>query len=120
MTEERRKNSEKEEELTFGDHLEVLRKYLIRSVIAILGFAIVAFLFKKILFDVIILGPRSSHFFTNTLLCHFSRILNVPSLCINQTEFSIINIDIAGQFKAHLLVSFIAGLMVALDRKSVV
>ena len=43
-------------ELSFLEHLEELRWHLVRSILAIVVIAIVAFIFKDIIFDVIILG----------------------------------------------------------------
>lgn len=106
------KSKDKLKKMSFGDHLEHLRKYLFRSIIGILVFSIIAFFFKDLIFDTIIFGPRRSDFFTNEMLCKLSEITNVKSLCINNNNFNIINIELAGQFKAHLLISFIVGLMI--------
>ncbi len=105
------KSKDKPKKMSFGEHLEYLRKYLFRSIIGILFFAIIAFFFKNIIFDIIIFGPRNSDFITNRLLCELANNINVNLLCINQNTFNIINIDLAGQFKAHILISFIIGLM---------
>ncbi|MGI8893803.1 MAG: twin-arginine translocase subunit TatC, partial [Bacteroidia bacterium] len=43
--------------MSFLDHLEALRWHLIRSIVAIVVVAIVAFIFKDIVFDRIILAP---------------------------------------------------------------
>jgi sec-independent protein translocase protein TatC len=105
------KSKDKLKKMSFGDHLEVLRKYLFRSIIGVLVFAVIAFFFKDVIFDIIIFGPRNSDFITNRLLCELANNININSLCINQNTFNIINIDLAGQFKAHILISFIIGLM---------
>jgi sec-independent protein translocase protein TatC len=68
--------SEREErkkgEMSFIEHLEVLRWHLVRSVAAIIIIAVLAFLNKAILFDHIIFAPKSSDFVTFRLLCNFS------------------------------------------------
>ena len=51
-----------EKEMSFLDHLEVFRWHLIRAAIAILFFAVFAFIFKDIVFDSILLGPQSPNF----------------------------------------------------------
>jgi sec-independent protein translocase protein TatC len=99
-------------ELTFLEHLEDLRWHIIRSVIAILVIAIAAFVFHRIVFDVIILAPKTPEFFTNRMFCNFGTFVNVPALCINSNEFEIININMAGQFTTHILVSIIAGVII--------
>jgi sec-independent protein translocase protein TatC len=106
------KKSHREKEMTFVEHLDELRVRLIRGVAAVFIFAIIAFFFKDFIFDVIILKPKTPDFITNKLMCQLGEILN-SDLCINTKGFQIINIQLAGQFKAHLLVSFVFGLMFA-------
>jgi sec-independent protein translocase protein TatC len=74
----------------------------------------VAFAFKDILFDTIILGPKSKDFITYRLLCKLGKALAMPSLCVDPSSFQIININLAGQFLAHMNISLIAGLILAL------
>ena len=45
---------EQEKEMSFLDHLEIFRWHLIRSAGAIMFFAIIAFIFKEIVFDIIL------------------------------------------------------------------
>ena len=108
---ENRKNPNKE--MTLIEHLDELRRRLFRGIIAVLVFSVIAFLFKDFIFDDIILSPRKADFITNLMMCKLGGMFDMPSLCINHTQFNIINILLAGQFKAHLLVSFVIGLMLA-------
>jgi sec-independent protein translocase protein TatC len=101
-----------QKEMSFLDHLEILRWHLIRSLVAIMVFAVLAFIFNRIIFDVIILGPKSPDFFTNKLLCGLGAKLNMPSLCINNIPFNVINIRMAGQFSTHMMISLMSGLIV--------
>ncbi len=107
------KKPDKKKDMSFVEHLNELRKYLFRSIIAVLIFAIIAFFFKDLIFDDIIFSPKNYDFITNRSLCKLSLFLNLPAICINQDDFNIINIQMAGQFKAHLLISFIVGVMIA-------
>jgi len=104
---------EKKDEMTFLEHLEELRWHLVRSLMAISLVGILAFVFKGIVFDTIILAPRQPEFFTNRLLCSLGEQLNFANLCINNTVVELKNIYMAGQFTTHILVSIIAGLVVA-------
>ncbi len=99
--------------MTFLEHLEELRWHIVRSFISVAVVAIVAFVNKEILFDVIIFGPSSPDFFTNSVLCSLAHKLDMPALCINQDKILFQNILMAGQFTTHLKISFIAGLIVA-------
>ena len=107
------KGKTKKENLSFVEHLDVLRKHLFRGIIAIFFFAVIAFFFKGIIFDDIILKPKSAEFITSQALCSVSEYVNISALCINQNNLKIINIKLAGQFKAHLVVSMIFGFLIA-------
>lgn len=106
-------NPNPEKEMTFLDHLETLRWHLIRSVIAIVVFAIAAFVCKEFIFDGILLAPKRADFITAQLMCRLGEYLQVTGLCINQQPLKLISIDIAGQFTTHMFVALIAGLIVA-------
>lgn len=85
-------------EMTFWDHLEALRGNIFRSLLAVCVFAILAFCFKKVLFDVIVLGPMASDFVTYRLMG------------IN-FHMKLINIEVSSQFMVHIRVAAAAGLV---------
>jgi len=103
----------KEQNSTFWGHLDVLRKYLFRSIIAILVFAVIAFIYKDIIFNSIILLPSDSIFITYRALCKIGTLLNVDGLCFKSIELNLINTEIGGQFRFHLLISAISGIIIA-------
>ena len=70
-----KKGSKGEKEMSFLQHLEELRWHIIRSILAILFFMIVAFIFKNFIFDKIILAPKNPAFFTNRILCQLGERL---------------------------------------------
>ena len=105
--------SNNNQEMSFLDHLEELRWHLIRSFLAIFLFAIIAFIFHSFIFDTIILAPKTPEFFTNSMLCEFGNFIGTKNLCINSSPFQIINIKMAGQFSTHIMVSFVAGFLIA-------
>jgi sec-independent protein translocase protein TatC len=106
-------NENNQAEMGFLDHLEILRWHLIRSFVAIIILAIAAFIFRGFIFDTIILAPKTPEFFTNMMLCKFGNYIGVETLCINSKPFQIINIKMAGQFSTHIMVSLVAGFIVA-------
>jgi sec-independent protein translocase protein TatC len=108
-----RKKSDKENEMTFLEHLEELRWHIIRSFLSVFVMAIVAFIFKDIIFDKIILAPKDPEFLTNRLLCRLGEMVDIKALCINNKPFDIINIKMAGQFTTHIAISLIAGVIIA-------
>lgn len=99
--------------MSFLEHLEELRWHIIRSVIAIFVLMIIAFLFKNLIFDKIILAPKNPDFFTNRMLCKVGQAVKVPALCINTRPFNIINIKMAGQLTTHITVALVSGLILA-------
>ncbi len=99
--------------MSFLEHLEELRWTVVRSAIAIAGCMIAAFLLKSFVFDRIILAPKEPGFITYRLLCRFGHWLGIEGLCITDLGFTLQNIQMSGQFMTHLLVSFVAGLVVA-------
>lgn len=108
-----KKKKSKEKEMSFWDHLEELRWHIVRSFLAIVILAVVAFLNRGIIFDLIILAPKDSDFITNRLLCQVAEFLSLPSLCIENLSLKIINIKMSGQFMIHVYISLVAGIIVA-------
>ncbi|GAB4258999.1 MAG: twin-arginine translocase subunit TatC [Vicingaceae bacterium] len=103
-----------DKEMSFLDHLEVLRWHLVRSSIAIVIGAVAAFSYKSFVFDSIILAMRKSDFWTYRLFCKFSHLIGKgDDLCFNDINFDLININMSGQFTTHIIVSIIAGIIIA-------
>ena len=100
-------------EMTFLEHLEELRWHFIRSIVAVVLAAIVIFIFKNIVFDRIIFGPRTPDFITSRLLCKLGKIINSQKLCINLNPEQLQNIHMTGQFMTHMKISLIGGLVLA-------
>jgi len=102
------------DQMSFLEHLEVLRWHLIRSSLAIVVMAAVAFIGKSVLFDVILFGPKQIDFWTYRLFCTVSReISNTELFCLEEMPFVILNTKMAGQFSTHIWVSLIAGFIIA-------
>lgn len=113
VTRRENKKKKKNAEMSFVEHLDDLRGRLIKGFLAIFLFALIAFFFKDFIFNEVILKPKTTDFISNRLMCQAAEFLDAPAICINQKSFTIINIDLAGQFKAHLIVSIIFGFIVA-------
>ena len=107
------KNKEKVGEMTFIEHLEALRWHLVRSIIAIMVIAIVAFCFPHIIFGKIILGPSKGDFITFQWLCQLADIFDSDALCIEEIPFTLQSRKMQGQFVMHLMSSFVIGLVCA-------
>jgi len=88
------------EPLTFWDHLEELRGSIIRIIVAIAVFAVVAFMMKDELFSVV-LAPRSSEFITYQLLG------------VDAFNLHLMNTGLTEQFMIHMRTAMYAGLLAA-------
>ena len=86
-------NKEKDNK-TFGEHLDDLRKHLIRIIIAVVVLSVFAFIYKEIIFDKIIFAPKNSDFITYRFLCYIGQRFHIPNICIQNFSFSLINIEI--------------------------
>ena len=91
-----------EAEMSFFDHLEILRWHIIRSVIAITVFAILSFTFYDFVFNQIIMGPKSLDFWTYRMMCKVGAALNLEGFCVEKIPFNIINTELAGQFMLQI------------------
>lgn len=100
--------------MSFLDHVEELRWCLIRSIVGILIAAVVAFIFKEFLFDVIIFGPKNPDFVTYAKFCDFGRLLGMESeFCDPQLNFKPQSRKMADLFSAHIWTSISTGFIVA-------
>ena len=88
------------ESMTFWDHLDVLRSSLIKMGVAVVVFAVAAFLMKETLFSVV-LAPRSSDFVTY-------RLLGVDAFSLH-----LMNTGLTEQFMIHMRTALYAGLLLA-------
>jgi len=120
MATSKKKGNSGEGEMSFLEHLEELRWHIIRSVIAIVVMMIVAFIFKNILFDKIVLAPKNPDFVSNRMFCEFGHYLagvfnlkNPDIMCINTNPPNLISIKMSGQITTHIVVALVAGLIAA-------
>ncbi len=87
-------------QMTFWEHLDVLRDSIIRMIVAAVVMGLVAFCLKEPLFD-IVLAPKDSDFITY-------RWLGGEAFSIN-----LINTGLAEQFLIHMKVALMVGILVA-------
>lgn len=101
-------------EMSFVDHLEQLRWHIVRSAVAILTFAFVAFYMMDRIFSWIVFAPLHNNFFTYRAFCWLShRMLHNDSMCITVKPFTIINTEMAGQFTTAMTMSIYCGIILA-------
>lgn len=110
----KRKQREDKAEMSFIDHIEVLRGHIVRSLIAIIIGAIVVGIYNDFIVKRIILGPTKADFFTYKFLCRVSKSLNLgDALCMQQINVNFQNNVPAGQFTMFFNIVFIGGFILA-------
>lgn len=101
-------------EMSFLDHLEELRWLLVRSTIAILAGACIAFSFSTFIFDNIIFAPKSPDFITYKFFCDMANTYGLDrSFCVTEIPFEIQSRTMEGQFNTDLWTSVTAGIIIA-------
>ena len=102
-----RNTSDGDVQMSFWDHLEVLRWVLIRIAIVLVILVVASFLAMPHIFDTLILGPASSDFFVYKWFASAGRILPfLPDFSDDGFHVDIININVASQFMTHISTSF--------------
>ena len=105
--------AKEQNEMSFLDHLEVLRWSLVRSAGAVLVVSTFAFIMKDFIFNKIILAPKDASFWTYNFLCNVSKSFGTEGLCIDAIPFIVQSRTMAGQFSAHIWTSITAGFILA-------
>lgn len=100
----RNKGKNLESEMSFFDHIDVLRKHLMRALGVIVLFTAGAFYYTDFIFNSIIMGPKNPQFWTYRMMCKL--VERYPSIgqdfCITKIDAKIINTEMAGQFTLQL------------------
>lgn len=100
-------------EMSFGEHLEELRKVVLHMGVAFLVLFLVLFVFFKGLILDIVFCPSKPDFITNRLFALLSDATGVQSLGLNANPVQMYNVKMAGQFMLHIKTSAIGALILA-------
>ena len=96
-----------EVQMSFWDHLEVLRWALIRIAIVLVVLVVASFLAMPHIFDTLILGPTTSDFFIYRWFASMGNAIPFfPDFSDDGFHVDIININVASQFMTHISTSF--------------
>jgi len=99
-------------EMSFFDHIEELRKHILRSALAIVVIGVVCFLNKDFIFNTVMFGPRNADFPTFRVLCSLSHWAGLgEGMCFQPVEFKIITRQLGEVLMQHLYVSFWLGII---------
>ena len=105
-----------EAEMSFFDHIDVLRKHLLRALAVVLVLTAGAFYFTDFIFNTIIMGPKNPNFWTYRMMCKL--VERFPSIgsdfCITKIDAKIINTEMAGQFTLQLYSCVMVGIILGI------
>lgn len=100
--------------MSFFDHLDVLRKHLLRTLAVITVFICLAFYFSDFIWGNIIMGPKTPKFFTYRMMCKlvdmFPDVIS-KNFCITHIDAKLINTEMAGQFTLQMNSCIMAGVI---------
>lgn len=100
-------SKEELQEMSFWDHLDVLRGVLIKIAVVVIAMAVVFFALMPSIFDNIILAPCNGDFVLyRTFAKLTSGIPGLPQFSIEGFHVELINIQLASQFFIHMSTSF--------------
>lgn len=102
-----------EAEMSFFDHLDVLRKHLLRALLVITILIVFAFYFTDFIWHDVIMAPKSPDFWTYRMMCKLVEAF--PSIgqdfCITKIDAKIINTEMSGQFTLQMNSCIMAGII---------
>lgn len=105
---------EEKAEMSFIDHLEVLRRHLFRSVLFIVAGMIVAGIYNEFIVDKIVLGPIHEDFVTFRKICEWGRAIGLgDKMCIGKIGVTMQNVDTTGQVSLFFTSLFVGGFIMA-------
>lgn len=101
-----------EAEMTFGEHLDEVRKILVRASMIFALLFIVLFIMKGIVLDVVF-APIRETFPTNRLFIWLSELMGAEALRIHPENVDLFNNKMAGQFLLHIKSSLVGAFVIA-------
>jgi sec-independent protein translocase protein TatC len=110
----RKKNKEEKAEMSFIEHLEVLRGHLFRSVLAIAAGAIVFIVYNKFFVREVLMGPTHADFPTYKWLCKAGHAIGLDdAMCMKDIGLKMQSTSVSGQFSMYFTLIFVGGIIVA-------
>jgi sec-independent protein translocase protein TatC len=109
-----RSGSQNESEMSFIDHLEVLRWHIVRAVISVLICGILFFVYIDEIFDLVIMGPTRNDFISYRVFCSMSHFLGLgDSLCMPPMKLNLQVNSVSGTFMSSITIAIVGGLIVS-------
>ena len=110
----RKKNNEERAEMSFIEHLEVLRGHLFRSALAIAAGAIVFIVYNTFFVREVLMGPTHADFPTYKWLCKVGHAIGLgDNMCMKDIGLKMQSTSVSGQFSMYFTLIFVGGIIVA-------
>ena len=111
----RKKDGQKEKaEMSFVEHLEVLRGHLFRSALAIAAGATVFIIYNKFFVRDVLMGPTHADFPTYKWLCKIGHAIGLGDvMCMKDIGLKMQSTSVSGQFSMYFTLIFVGGIIVA-------
>jgi len=110
----RKKNNEERAEMSFIEHLEVLREHLFRSALAIAAGAIVFIVYNTFFVREVLMGPTHADFPTYKWLCKLGHAIGLgDNMCMKDIGLKMQSTSVSGQFSMYFTLIFVGGIIVA-------
>ncbi len=101
-------------EMSFIEHLDVLRSHLFKSAVAVAIGAIVMAIYNTFIVKKILMGPTHPEFPTYSFLCNTSHKLGLGNkLCMSEIHVRMQSTSVAGQFDVYFNIILIGGFILA-------
>lgn len=100
-------------EMSFVEHLEILRGHLFRMVLAIVIGAVVVGVYNKFFIRGVLMGPTHNDFLTYRFLCKIGQVLHIDRLCMKGIAIRMQSTNVGGQFGVFFNVVLIGGFIIA-------
>lgn len=110
----KRKDGEEKGEMSFVEHLEVLRGHLFRAALAIAVGAIVFAIYKDFFVKEVLMGPTHANFPTYKALCKIGHAIGVgDAMCMKDIDLRMQSTSVSGQFSMFFTLIFVGGIIIA-------
>ena len=101
-------------EMSFIEHLDVLRGHLFKSAIAVVVGGIIMAIYSNFITKKILMGPTHGDFPTYSVLCKLSQKLGMGSkLCMEQINVKMQSTAVSAQFNVYFNIILIGGFILA-------
>ena len=106
--------SSAKQEMSFIEHLDVLRGHLFKSAVAVALGAILMAIYNSFIVKKILMGPTHPDFPTYGFLCRTSKFLHLGNkLCMSQINVKMQSTAVGGQFGVYFNIILIGGFILA-------